>query len=104
MPAGVSSGLKGCQRPLDQGDRFGVDEFVVVLSNIQLEALTIIEAKLSAALNQPAKIDGEMVQVSVSLGLSVYPRDGSEQDELLKVADAAMYTAKRPGKNRVLGA
>ncbi|MEO6137401.1 MAG: diguanylate cyclase [Luteimonas sp.] len=91
----VASRLKGCLRPLDTVARFGGDEFVVVLRNIQLEALTIIEAKLSAALNQPAKIDGEMVQVSVSLGLSVYPRDGSEQDELLKVADAAMYTAKR---------
>ncbi len=91
----VAARLKGCLRPLDTVARFGGDEFVVVLRNIQLEALAIIEAKLSTALNQPAEIDGEMVEVSVSVGLSVYPRDGIEQDELLKAADAAMYAAKR---------
>jgi diguanylate cyclase (GGDEF)-like protein len=91
----VAARLKGCLRPLDTVARFGGDEFVVVLRNFRIEALAMIEAKLSTALNQPAEIDGETVEVSVSIGLSVYPRDGIEQDELLKVADAAMYVAKR---------
>lgn len=91
----VAARLKGCLRPLDTIARFGGDEFVVVLRNVRLEALDMIQAKLSAALNQPAEIDGEMVDVSVSVGLSVYPLDGLNADDLLNAADAAMYAAKR---------
>ena len=91
----VAARLKGCLRPLDTIARFGGDEFVVVLRNVQLNALGMIESKLSTALNQPAEIDGQVVDVSVSVGLSVYPRDGLQADELMNAADAAMYVAKR---------
>ena len=91
----VAARLKGCLRPLDTIARFGGDEFVVVLRNVRLEALGMIESKLGTALNQPAEIDGEVVDVSVSVGLSVYPRDGIQADDLMNAADAAMYLAKR---------
>jgi diguanylate cyclase (GGDEF)-like protein len=91
----VAARLKGCLRPLDTIARFGGDEFVVVLRNVRLEALGMIESKLGTALNQPAEIDGEVVDVSISVGLSVYPRDGIQADDLMNAADAAMYVAKR---------
>ncbi|MDZ7799282.1 MAG: bifunctional diguanylate cyclase/phosphodiesterase [Trueperaceae bacterium] len=60
-----------------------------------------VARKLVSVLNEPHHIDGRMVHVSASIGVSIYPRDGTTVDALLKNADHAMYLVKEGGKNGV---
>jgi len=93
--------LQTCVRPDDTVARLGGDEFVVILRNINFpEGVEVVAKKLVAQIAQPALLDGQAVQVTISLGISVYPADGTTSDELLRAADHAMYEAKRGGRNR----
>jgi diguanylate cyclase (GGDEF)-like protein len=93
--------LRTCMRPDDTIARLGGDEFVVMLRNINYpDGVEVVAKKLVAQIAQPALLDGQAVQVTISLGISVYPADGTTSDELLRAADHAMYDAKRGGRNR----
>ena len=59
-----------------------------------------VAAKVISALSEPLVVDKQNFQVGTSLGIALYPEHGTDADTLMQHADAAMYTAKRLGKNR----
>ncbi|HSH73117.1 MAG TPA: EAL domain-containing protein [Methylophilaceae bacterium] len=93
--------LLSCVRETDTVARFGGDEFIVILS--QLEDLSSVERianNLLAKLVEPFQLDNEVAYVSISIGITLYPDDAATHDELIKNADQAMYLAKKSGRNR----
>lgn len=89
---------------LREGDtlsRIGGDEFVAIL--VDLESVSAHERvlmRLLEAASAPVKIKDLSLQVSVSIGLTLYPQDNVSADQLMRHADQAMYIAKQGGKNR----
>ena len=61
-----------------------------------------IEGKLLEIIQRPFKLETQIVQVTASIGMAFYPKDGHNADLLMKNADLAMYRAKAQGKNRVV--
>lgn len=98
----VSSRLKDCLREGDTLARVGGDEFMLLLPEVRTDddAARVAE-KVIQVLKQPFVIDGHDVFVSVSIGVSIYPRDGKTMDTLIKNADIAMYHIKERGKDGV---
>lgn len=99
----VARRLQGCVRESDIVGRLGGDEFVVLLPAIESEhdALRVAE-KIRESLNQPFELEGELpLSISSSTGIAVYPEHGSDEAQLSKNADTAMYQAKDRGRNRV---
>ena len=95
----VAKRLKHNVRSSDTVARLGGDEFVVVLEDLSsAEHLKSVARTLVSAIGQPIALDGD-VQVTPSIGISIYPEDATEADELLLQADSAMYRAKKTGKN-----
>ncbi len=81
--------------------RIGGDEFVLLLEDVRDPADAAGAAeKLLAVFDRPFTIDGQELRITVSAGISVYPRDGTDPDTLLRNADAAMYRAKEEGRQR----
>ncbi len=89
---------------LREGDtlaRIGGDEFVAVLvGQIDANVYVPILDRLLKATSTPVTVDGQVLQVSASIGVTLYPHDGGDADMLLRHADQAMYLAKQVGKNR----
>ena len=91
----VARRLRGCVRASDTVGRMGGDEFTIVLPNIaDADAGLIVAEKVREALAEPYVIGGRSLEISVSVGVAVYPEDGSDQDRLLRRADAGMYARK----------
>jgi diguanylate cyclase (GGDEF)-like protein/PAS domain S-box-containing protein len=89
-------------RKQDTVTRQGGDEFVVALSRMQSpQDAVVVAEKLRAALAEPYLIDNRRVDVSASIGVSIYPQDGKSVDTLMMNADTAMYHAKEAGRNQV---
>src|SRR5690606_33224765 len=96
----VGKVLRQNVRGQDLLGRVGGDEFTVALIGVEEErAAATVARSLVRELSAPYKIDGRDVQVSASIGISLYPRDGANPEALLKSADAAMYRVKEAGKN-----
>lgn len=92
--------LLSCVREGDTLSRIGGDEFVALLRNMVDERVTVLIAeRMLEACAEPFVCDGHEMCVTASVGISLYPRDGESGAELLKNADAAMYSAKGNGKN-----
>jgi diguanylate cyclase (GGDEF)-like protein len=87
---------------LREGDtvvRFGGDEFVLVLEDLaEASDAAVVAGKVLACCAEPFVIDGRELHLSASVGVSVYPEDGSDGETLLKNADTAMYRAKDKGR------
>ena len=80
--------------------RMGNDEFIVVLQNIRNDDnIDMVAHNLLYSISRPLKLAGHDLTVTASIGCSVYPRDSTEIDSLLKYADIAMIEAKRTGMN-----
>ena len=95
----VAQRLMACVRRSDTVSRQGGDEFVVLLSEVELSEDTAITAKkILQAVALPHSIDQHDLHVTASIGLSVYPDDGLDTDTLIKNADTAMYQAKENGR------
>ncbi|ADV82888.1 putative bifunctional diguanylate cyclase/phosphodiesterase [Terriglobus saanensis] len=91
--------LVGCVRSSDTVSRQGGDEFVVLLSSVRLAEDTAVAAKkLLAAIADPHLVDRRDLHVTASIGVSVYPDDGTDAETLIKNADTAMYQAKAHGR------
>jgi diguanylate cyclase (GGDEF)-like protein/PAS domain S-box-containing protein len=90
--------LRGSVRESDTVARMGGDEFTIVLSEItNPKHAANVAQKILDAFRPPFRLNGEEVYVSMSIGISVYPDDGSNIEILLKNADMAMYRAKSAG-------
>ncbi len=96
----VAQRLVGSVRGEDTVARLAGDEFVVVLEDLASEVnVPPIVIKLVESLAVPAFFEGEEVQVTASIGISLYPDDGDDPDELVRNADLAMYRSKEKGGN-----
>ncbi|OGI66029.1 MAG: hypothetical protein A2W18_10470 [Candidatus Muproteobacteria bacterium RBG_16_60_9] len=92
----LSDGIRGA----DTACRYGGDEFVVMLSEIDnSDTAVTLAVELGTRLGQPYIIDGYEIHMTVSVGTAVYPGDGKTYDALIKQADIAMYRAKGTGSN-----
>jgi diguanylate cyclase (GGDEF)-like protein/PAS domain S-box-containing protein len=98
----VATRLRTCVRDSDVVIRMGGDEFVVVFRNVKnYDEVTLGAGRIIETLNRPIIIDRHSLQTTGSVGVSLYPRDGSNMIELLKHSDTAMYQAKDRGRNNV---
>lgn len=80
--------------------RFGGDEFVLILDDLAVaDDVPKIARKILKELSAPSRLDHHEVFITASIGIAVYPNDGEDADSLLIHADAAMYRAKKQGKN-----
>jgi diguanylate cyclase (GGDEF)-like protein/PAS domain S-box-containing protein len=96
----VAQRLGECVRASDTVSRQGGDEFVILLSEVTRRADAAVTAdKILHALRAPHGIDGHELQSSASIGIVLYPDDGGDAETLMKHADAAMYQAKRRGRD-----
>ncbi|WP_347277808.1 CHASE2 domain-containing protein [Leptolyngbya sp. FACHB-711] len=96
----VAQRLLGCLRSSDTVARLGGDEFVVVLPGIpSISDVICVADKILLTLSQKIVLQGELLSISTSVGISLYPIDSITPSDLLKQADAAMYRAKQRGKN-----
>lgn len=99
----VAERLRDCVRESDTVARLGGDEFILLVNDTVDEAAAVTVAeKAIAALTRPLPIDGCRHSIGASIGIVLYPRHGEDADSLMRRADAAMYDAKRLGKNRYL--
>ena len=95
--------LLSCVREPDTVARIGGDEFVVTLSELSApENAGFVAGRIISALAKPMVIDGDEHGVGASIGVSVYPTDSDNLDELLRMADKAMYEVKRRSGSGVL--
>ncbi len=99
----VAGRLQHSLRESDVLARLGGDEMAVVIEELDDAAMALsVAGKILAALSPPIHIDGHDLFVTASIGISVYPDNGSEADLLLRNADTALYRAKDQGRNRAL--
>jgi diguanylate cyclase (GGDEF)-like protein/PAS domain S-box-containing protein len=96
----VAGRLIACVRRTDTVSRFGGDEFAILLSQIEhAEDAAFSARKILRSLAAPYVIDNKSLDISASVGVSAYPCDGQDAESLLNKADAAMYEAKKHGRN-----
>lgn len=92
--------LSRCVRESDSVVRLGGDEFVLLLTCLQkIEDITQSIQRILIAVAEPCNVDEQEFVVSCSIGISLYPDDGSDTNTLLRHADSAMYKAKQSGRN-----
>lgn len=92
----VANRLKGCVRETDTVARIGGDEFVVLLHSIHASGdADCVAVKIRQVLAQPLRLDGHSLNIQPSIGVAQYPEHGTEEKQLFRHADEAMYTAKR---------
>ncbi len=95
----VSRRLQSETRAEDTVSRQGGDEFIVLLPEIgEANEAAQVATKLLSALGEPYRIGNHELHVTPSIGISIYPDDAEEIDELIRNADAAMYQAKERGR------
>jgi diguanylate cyclase (GGDEF)-like protein len=103
--AAIGRQLAKSLRPSDFAGRFGGDEFVILLPGSDVDDACTLAERLRADVEGYARLEGEDVDVSgvtASIGIAVHPAHAGDSLELFRAADAAMYEAKRRGKNRVV--
>ncbi len=96
----VAQRLQGLLRATDTLARMGGDEFTLVLPNIKgAQGAGLVAQKCLQALQVPFQIHGHELFIGASIGISLFPQDATEADQLQRNADAAMYQTKAKGKN-----
>ena len=96
----IAKRVRAAVRPADIVVRMGGDEFVVVLHKVNSpDEVAVAATRINEVLSAPVMIDGRALVATVSIGVSLYPRDGTSMGELLKHSDTAMYQAKDLGRN-----
>lgn len=95
----VAARIKAMLREADMVSRLGGDEFLVILADLTApEDAAKVANKLLQNLSAPFALEGQQVCANASLGISVFPRDGDNADDLIRRADAAMYSVKDHGR------
>jgi diguanylate cyclase len=80
--------------------RQGGDEFMILLKNISKQETELVAKSIVSNIENTININGKEIYITSSIGISMFPQNGSEVDTLIKRADIAMYIAKENGKNR----
>jgi len=92
--------LRSCVRQTDTVARLGGDEFTVILPDLhQPEDAARVAEKILERVVEPVVVGATAIEISVSIGVAIYPYDGTDFDTLLRNADNAMYRAKEAGRN-----
>ncbi len=100
---GIAERLRAMVGDNDFAARLGGDEFCIILDNITSEAdVAEFADRCLLKINQPLPLNQHQIKPRVSIGIALYPKDGSDEFELIKAADAAMYAAKELGKQRYI--
>lgn len=94
----VADRLRKSIRESDTLARMGGDEFIFVINDAQLEGVKQLCEKVLESLQQGFELEGQQHHISASLGIAMYPQHSRDENELLRLADQAMYEAKRLGK------
>lgn len=99
----VAERLQDCVRQIDTLARYGGDEFTILLTDTSPEAARIAAERIRGTIAGSVFDDGQgcTVTVTVSIGVACYPHDSRRRDELVDLADKAMYRAKSLGRDRV---
>jgi diguanylate cyclase (GGDEF)-like protein len=94
--------MMACIRDSDSLGRLGGDEFVVLLEDLRDpdDALEIAK-KIQASIALGVSVGGEFIDTTISIGISIYPKDSDTEDGLFKRADTAMYRSKMSGRNSI---
>lgn len=97
----VATRLNACVRNGDTVSRQGGDEFVVILAEVARPPdVALVAEKIIGALKQPITVNGHELQITTSIGIALFPVNGTDDaQELMKKADTAMYAAKEAGRN-----
>ncbi len=97
--------IKSCTRSSDLLGRIGGDEFVLFLAGADVRMAEEVLERINEKLKEPFGIDGVRIELSLSAGVAVYPKDGESLEDLIEASDKAMYRAKsmKRGKERVRG-
>ncbi|MDP6344319.1 MAG: GGDEF domain-containing protein, partial [Alphaproteobacteria bacterium] len=94
----VAGRIRGCLRESDTVARLGGDEFIALVSNLeQTVSAATVAAKIVEQVSEPVMVAGDAATVSPSIGIAMFPEDSESSDELIRLADAAMYQAKQTG-------
>ncbi|MCP4070182.1 MAG: EAL domain-containing protein [Hyphomicrobiales bacterium] len=95
----VANRLRECVRKTDTVARLGGDEFAIITSHVkELEDINTLANRIKLSLAKPYHLDGQEVHSSVSIGITVFPADSRNSDQLLRNADVALYKAKEAGR------
>ena len=95
----ISELIKSCIRDSDSVARFGGDEFIIQLhSNTSEKGAETVALNIIENISKPFYFDNGVATVGASIGISIYPEDGTDIDILISKADRAMYAAKKSGK------
>lgn len=96
----VAARLQALCRRSDTVARIGGDEFVFVLDNIRdRESVERIAGKIIDAMKRPVRVNNNVLNVSTSIGIALYPEDSDEINGVIKCADTALYQAKNEGRS-----
>ncbi|MFQ5589478.1 MAG: putative bifunctional diguanylate cyclase/phosphodiesterase, partial [Nitrospiria bacterium] len=95
----VAERIKSVVRQEDTVARLSGDEFVVIVDRIEPQGVTVLAHKLMATFNSPFIIKIHALHVTISMGITIYPKDGEDNATLIQNADTAMYQAKEAGRN-----
>lgn len=95
----VATRIRLAMRADDTMARLGGDEFIILLENVTPTGVREVAEKVTTAVSEPLRFDGDPLYVSLSMGISMFPRDGRDVDTLVKNADIAMYKAKSSGRD-----
>lgn len=95
----LSERLLGCVREQDTVARLGGDEFTVMLEESNPTEAEILAIRIQQTLNRPFVLRGNEVYATASIGIALFPEDGSDLQGLMQSADTAMYRAKQRGRN-----
>jgi len=96
----VGERLRNVLRSSDTIARLGGDEFVILAGSTNPDYATQLAQKILVQLRLPIQLCGELLSVTGSLGIAVFPENGTDSQQLMRAADMAMYTAKAEGRNR----
>ena len=93
----VAERIRGCLREGDTAARLGGDEFAIIVASADTDEVAAVARRLVDRISRPYHFDGRQVEVGLSIGISLGPRDGNTPGRLMKNADLALYRAKADG-------
>ena len=97
----VANRLSNHIRDCDICARIGGDEFLIIAEDVcNIQAVDLIANKINQLFAEPFELEKKSYYISAAIGISIYPIDGANSEELIKNADIAMYEAKKLGKNK----